>query len=67
MFEQEVNNWFLQNKNKEIQHITQSYVPPIIVPIREDDPIRQDPIYKNASHTEIRGYTVLSIFYKEKD
>ena len=66
-FEQEVNNWFLQNQNKEIKFITQSYVPPVIIPIREDDPIRKDPTFKNTSYTEIRGFTVLSIFYEEKE
>ena len=67
MFEQEVNNWFLLNQNKEIKYITQSYVSPVINPIRDDDPIRKDPTFKNASYTKIRGFTVLSIFYEEKE
>ncbi len=49
------------------EKITQNYIPPVIIPIRVDDRLRQDTTFKNASYTETPGFTVLSIFYDEKE
>ena len=38
-FEQELDNFLLLNQNRKINYFQQTYIPPIIIPIPENDPI----------------------------
>ena len=64
--QQEINNFFLLNQDKEFINTQLLYIPPIIFPIPENDPIKKERGLENATYTETRGY-YLFIAYFESD
>ena len=64
-FEQELDNFLLLNKNRKIKFFQQTYIPPIIIPIPENDPIKRNKGMENASYTESRGYFLITLIYED--
>ena len=64
-FEQELDNFLLLNKNRKIKFFQQTYIPPIIVSIPDNAPIKRERGMENASHTEIRGYFLITLIYED--
>ncbi len=60
----EINNWLLSNKEKKIKFIQHTYIPPVIIPISEKDPIKNQPRMENVAYAKKRGY-LLVFFYFE--
>ena len=59
-----INNWLLENKEKKIRFIQHTYIPPVIIPIPENDPIKKERGMENATYTEKRGYHLVSFYYE---
>ena len=62
-----INNWFLLNEEKRVKFVQHTYITPEITPVPENDPIRKEPGMENVSHTEKRGYLLISIYYESPD
>ena len=64
-FEQELDNFLLLNQNRKINYFQQTYILPIIIPIPENDPIKEEKGMENASYTETRGYFLITLIYED--
>jgi len=64
-FEHELDNFLLLNKNRKIKFFQQTHIPPINIPIPENDPIRRESGKENTSHIEIRGYFLITLVYED--
>ena len=54
----------LENKEKKIRFIKHAYIPPVIIPIPENDPIKKEHGMEKATYTERRGYFLVSLYYE---
>ena len=52
--EQKLNNWFLQNKEKNIRFITQSYIP-----------ADRTPVNNEGKYEETRSFYLYTIFFEK--
>ncbi len=59
-----INNWLLENKEKKIRFIQHTYIPPLIIPLPENDPIKKECGMEKATYTEKRGYFLVSFYYE---
>jgi len=62
-----INNWFLLNKKKKVKFIRHTYIPPIIIIIPENYPIKKEPGIHKAAFTEKPGYILISFYYDSPD
>jgi hypothetical protein len=60
--EKKVNNWFLHNSDINIKFFDVSFIPPKIIYVHEGSKIKED--YPEASHTERKGFFVITIIYE---
>ncbi len=51
--EQELNNWFILNKEKKVQFINQSYIP-----------VDRTPVNKEGKYEETRSFHLYTIFFE---
>ena len=62
----EINNFLMLNKEKKITSTQLLYIPPVIIPIPENHPIRKERGKETATHTETRGYFLFIAYYEFK-
>ena len=62
-----IKNWLLLNKEKKIKFIRHTYIPPVIIPIPENDQIRKEPRMKNIAYSKRRGYFLVSFYYETQN
>jgi len=62
----EINNFIMLNKEKKIVNTNLLYIPPIIIPIPENDPIKKEREYETAAYTKTRGYFLFIAYYESK-
>lgn len=62
----EINDFVMNHKEKNITSTQLLYIPPVIIPIQENDPIKTERGMENASYTETRGYFLFIAYYESK-
>jgi hypothetical protein len=62
-----INSWLVLNKTKTVKFIQHTHIPPIIIIIPENDPIRKEQGMQKAAFTEKPGYMLISLYYESKD
>jgi len=62
-----IKNWLLENKEKKIRFIQHTYVPPVIIPISENDPIKEERGMEKTTYSKRRGYFLVSFYYESQN
>lgn len=60
-----LNAWLLENKEKDIRFFEQTHIPPVIIPIDKDDPVKRERGMEKAAFSERRGYFMYTILFEE--
>ncbi len=60
-----LNVWLLKNKEKDIRFFQQTHIPPEIIPIDKEDPIKRERGMEKAAYSERRGYFMYTILFEE--
>ena len=55
----------MKNKEKDIKFFQQIHLPPVIIPIEKEDPIKKESGMEKAAYSERRGAFLYTILYEE--